>query len=223
MKQVFIVGGTGYMGTRLISALLKRGHVVTALARKGSEKKLPEGTRIIIANPFSSGSFATEIPANAVFVQMLGVAHPSPKKAAQFTTIDLQSVKASLSAARDANVAHFVYVSVAMEPSGMMHAYQETRKTAEASCLQTSIPCTFLRPWYVLGPGHYWPVLLLPLYWIAHLIPSLRKKASAFGLVTITQMIRSLVNAVEAEPVGCRVVEIGEIRRMSDFGISDFC
>ena len=212
MKQVFIVGGTGYMGTRLISALLKKGHMVTALARRGSEKKLPQGTRIITANPFDPGSFTSEIPANAVFVQMLGVAHPSPKKAAQFTSIDLQSVKASLTAARDASVAHFVYVSVAMEPSGMMHAYQETRRTAEACCLQTGIPSTFMRPWYVLGPGHYWPVLLLPLYCIAYLIPSLRKKVNAFGLITITQMIRSLVNAVEAEPVGCGVVEIGEIR-----------
>lgn len=216
MKQVFVVGGTGYMGTRLISALLKKGHTVTAIARKGSENKLPVGTRIVIANPFDPNSFAGQVPPSAVFVQLLGIAHPSPKKAAQFISIDLQSVKVSLVAADKAGVAHFVYLSVAMEPSGMMHAYQQTRRTAEACCLKTNIPSTFLRPWYVLGPGHYWPVLLLPLYWMAYLIPSFRKKAKAFGLVTIRQMIRSLVNAVEAEPVRYRVLEIADIRDMAD-------
>lgn len=38
---VFVTGGTGYLGTPLIRALVKRGHSVRALVRPGSEKKLP--------------------------------------------------------------------------------------------------------------------------------------------------------------------------------------
>lgn len=37
---VFIAGGTGYMGRRLIPRLLERGHKVRALVRRGSEFKL---------------------------------------------------------------------------------------------------------------------------------------------------------------------------------------
>ena len=40
---VFMAGGTGYMGQRLITPLLGRGHEVRALVRTGSEKKLPGG------------------------------------------------------------------------------------------------------------------------------------------------------------------------------------
>jgi len=37
MKQkVFIAGGTGYMGSRLIPLLVARGHEVKALVRPGS-------------------------------------------------------------------------------------------------------------------------------------------------------------------------------------------
>lgn len=45
MKQVFITGGTGYMGKRLIGLLLKKGHAVKALVRNGSEKKEIEEIR----------------------------------------------------------------------------------------------------------------------------------------------------------------------------------
>ena len=213
MKQVFIAGGTGYIGTRLIKRLLKKGYTVTAMVRKGSEEKVPAGAKIVIADPFNHETFMAAVPINAVFVQLLGVSHPSPRKAVQFNSIDLRSAQASLLAAKAAGVNHFIYVSVAMEPSSMMHAYQEIRKAGEALCLRSNIPSTFIRPWYVLGPGHYWPILLLPLYGIAGLIPSLRKKATAFGLVTIHQMVQALVNTICAEPVACRIMEIAEIRK----------
>ncbi len=38
---IFITGGTGYMGSRLIPLLAQRGHSVTALAPEGSENRLP--------------------------------------------------------------------------------------------------------------------------------------------------------------------------------------
>jgi uncharacterized protein YbjT (DUF2867 family) len=42
-NSVFITGGTGYMGSRLIPLLVKRGHQVKALVRSGSETKLAAG------------------------------------------------------------------------------------------------------------------------------------------------------------------------------------
>jgi nucleoside-diphosphate-sugar epimerase len=79
MKQIFITGGTGYMGSKLIKMLLEKGYKVKALVRNGSENKLPKGCDYIIANPFNEKSFSKEIPAGATFIQLLGVAHPSPK------------------------------------------------------------------------------------------------------------------------------------------------
>jgi len=39
--NVFVTGGTGYMGCRLISGLVTRGHPVRALTRPASQYKLP--------------------------------------------------------------------------------------------------------------------------------------------------------------------------------------
>ena len=213
IHDIFITGGTGYIGKRLVARLLEKGHRVTVLVRKGSENKVMAGARIVTGNPFDASSFVHAIPANAVYIQLLGVAHPSPKKAAQFVAIDLASAKASALAAANAKAAHIIYVSVSMEPSSIMAAYQEVRKQGERFFSQTNIPCTCIRPWYVVGPGHYWPLLLLPVYGFASLIPSMRRKATAFGLVTIRQMLDTLVKSVENKPAGIEIIDISAIRK----------
>lgn len=210
---VFITGGTGYMGTRLIRQLLKDGYSVTALVRKGSERKLPAGATPIVGDYFDPATFYQSIPEGSIFVQLLGVAHPSPKKAQLFRDVDLTSLRASVIAAKEAGVIHFIYVSVAMTPSKLMAAYQVARKEGEEFCLEEKLNCTFIRPWYVLGPGHYWPILLLPIYGIAELVPAWRKKARAMSLVTINQMIRTLVSAVKQPPQPYRTLEVDDIRK----------
>jgi nucleoside-diphosphate-sugar epimerase len=210
-KNIFITGATGYIGTRLIKRLLGK-HRVIALVRKGSEHKVPAGTETIIANPFDPQTFRQYIPAGCIFIQLLGVAHPSPKKAEQFKEIDLKSAKASVDAAADAGVSHFIYVSVAMAPSKLMYTYQQARKQAEDYCLAKKLNATFIRPWYVLGPGHWWPLLLIPLYGLAELIPAWRKQARSKALVTINQMQNALMKAIESEPVPLRIYEIRTIR-----------
>lgn len=212
MKEVFITGATGYIGKRLTEQLLQRGYRVIALVRKGSEHKLVTGAEIVIADPFDPGSFQSFVPKNAVFVQLLGVPHPSPKKTKQFREIDLRSVKASADAAAVAGVSHFVYISVAMAPSKLMAAYQAVRREGEAYCKSKNLSCTFLRPWYVVGPGHYWPILLLPLYGIAELVPAWRTKARAMALVTINQILSTIISSVGADPAPLRILEIKQIR-----------
>jgi uncharacterized protein YbjT (DUF2867 family) len=212
MQTVFITGATGYIGKRVTKQLLKKGHKVITLVRKGSEHKIPAGAEVVIANPFDAVSFQSLIPQDSVFVQLLGVSHPSPKKAQQFREIDLRSVKASADAALVAGVSHFIYVSVAMVPSKLMAAYQAVRKEGEDHCIERRLNCTFIRPWYVLGPGHWWPVLLLPFYGIAELVPSWRNKARAMALVTIHQMLAALVITAEKPPVPLCILEIKDIR-----------
>lgn len=213
-KKIFITGSTGYIGKRLTRSLLQRGHEVIALVRKGSEQKVPQSAITVVGNPFDADSIKTFIPAGAVLVQLLGVPHPSPRKAKQFRDTDLRSIKASAAAAAKAGVNHFVYVSVNMAPSKLMAAYQAVRSEGEAYCLQQKLNCTFLRPWYVSGPGHWWPLLLYPFFGLAELVPAWRRQARQRALVNIQQMVSALVYAVEAAPAPLRIMEIRDIRRV---------
>jgi len=45
-----------------------------------------------------------------------------------------------------------------------MKAYIAVREECEEIIQESGLNATILRPWYVLGPGHRWPYMLLPMY-----------------------------------------------------------
>ena len=145
------------------------------------------------------------------FVHLVGVAHPSPAKAAQFREIDLVSIQAAVKAASMAEVKHFIYLSVA-QPAPVMKIFQEIRRQGEELIRATGMNATFVRPWYVLGPGHRWPLPLIPVFWLAEKLPPFRESAQRLGFVTIDQMISALVWAVNNPPDGIRILGVPEIR-----------
>jgi uncharacterized protein YbjT (DUF2867 family) len=211
MGCVFITGGTGFMGRRLSEELLRRGHRVRVLARGGSESRAARGAEVVIGDPLKAESFRDKIAPADTFIQLVGVSHPSPAKAAQFRSIDLAAATAGMEAARHSSVRHFIYVSVA-HPAPVMKEYIAVRTEVEAAIRDSGLPATILRPWYVLGPGRYWPVVLLPAYWLLGALPSTRDSARRLGLVTLAQMIAALAGAVERPPSGVHIVEVPAIR-----------
>jgi uncharacterized protein YbjT (DUF2867 family) len=214
--NVFITGGTGYMGERLIPALALRGHQIKALVRRGSEGKLPAGATGLNGNALAMGSYTTEIPPANTFVHLVGVPHPSPAKAKQFQEVDLVSIKVAVNAAREAGIRHFVYLSVA-QPAPVMKAFLEVRHAGEELIRASGMPATFVRPWYVLGPGHRWPYPLLPLFKMLELLPQTRATARRLGFVTLDQMLNTLVWAVENPADGVRVIDVPRIRELGRY------
>jgi len=215
MQTVFITGSTGYIGTRLIKALQQQGNChIKALVRKGSENKLPAGCEIIFGNALDATSYQNAIAPASIFVHLIGVAHPSPSKKEQFKNIDLVSIQQAVKAAAGAGIQQFVYLSVAMHPTKIMKDFQQVRAQGEALLLQQHFISTFIRPWYVLGPGHWWPLLLKPVYFILKLFPSTRTGANNLETVTIAQMVRALVDAINTQPIKNTIVDVQMMRRL---------
>src|SRR5436309_5805950 len=187
--NICITGGTGYMGQRLIPLLLARGHRVRVVARESSAGHVPAGAVPVIGDALNEESVAGALQPDDTLIHLVGTPHPNPA------------------------ISHLVYVSIA-QPAPVMRAYLAVRAMGEAIIKQTGLTATILRPWYVLGPGHWWPMVLMPLYKIAELFPSTRASAQRLGLITIGQMVNALVDGVEHPLPGgqIRVVEVPAIR-----------
>jgi len=211
MANVFVTGATGYIGRELSARLAARGHRVRALAREGSEGRVAAGCEAVVGNALDARTYAGAVGRCDAFVHLVGVAHPSPAKAEQFRSVDLQSTRAAVEAARSAGAAHFVYVSVA-QPAPVMKAYVEARAEGEGLIREAGLNATVLRPWYVLGPGHRWPVALIPVYALLELLPGTREGARRLGLVSRAQMVAAMVQAIERPPSGMRVLQAPDIR-----------
>ena len=213
-RQLFVTGGTGYIGGALLPALVARGHRVRALVRPGSERKVPAGCEAVVGNALDAGSFAELVPPADTLLHLVGVSHPSPWKADQFRAVDLASALATVAAARASAVGHLVYLSVA-QPAPVMRSYVAVRGECEAAIRAAGLTATCVRPWYVLGPGHRWAHALAPFYALAERLPATRATARRLGLVTLPQMVAALVRAVEEPPSPgtVRLVEVEDIRR----------
>ncbi len=184
-----------------------------ALVRPAAAGRLPAGVTTVVGNALDASTFAAAVLPSDTIVHLVGTPHPSPSKAAEFKRVDLASILASVEAARRARAAHLVYVSVA-HPAPVMKAYIDARSAGERAIADAALTATILRPWYVLGPGHRWPYLLIPFYAIAGLIPSKRDAVRRLGLVTLSQMVNALVKAVENPPptAQIRIIEVPDIR-----------
>jgi uncharacterized protein YbjT (DUF2867 family) len=211
--NVFVTGGSGYVGRRLITALVARRHRIRALVRDGSQSRIPSGAETVLGNALDAISIANALNADETLVHLVGTPHPNPSKAREFEAIDLTSIRASVEAAQVKQIPHLIYVSVA-HPAPTMHAYVAARVAGEAAIGSAQLTATVLRPWYVVGPGHWWPVVLMPVYAVMEALPGTRDTARRLGLVTLQQMVSALVVAVESRPPEGtqRIVDVPAIR-----------
>lgn len=211
-RDVLVTGGTGYLGRPLVETLITRGHRVRVLCRAASRERVPAGAAAVEGDALDPASVAGAIVPGSTVVHLVGTPHPNPAKAAEFERVDLASILASVEAAHATRAPHLVYVSVA-QPAPVMLAYQAVRRRGEDAIAEAGLTATILRPWYVLGPGHRWPVVLAPVAALLERFPPTRAAALRLGFVTLDDMVAALVRAVESPPsAGRRIVEVPAIR-----------
>lgn len=210
--NVFIVGGSGYIGSSVIPHLLTHEHEVHALIRSQSFLKISLDCGFILGDVLDNKTYKNKIINSDTLLHLVGVPHPNPFKKDLFLKVDLKSVEQTLEAAIATGIKHFVYLSVA-HPAPVMKNYIEVRKKCEALIYQSGLRSTIIRPWYVVGTKHYWPYLLIPFYKIFQNIESTKETASRLGLVTLPQLTKTIIQAIEKPPTNSvRIVEVQEIQ-----------
>ena len=212
--DILVTGGTGYIGQHLIPLVISRGHSVRALARESSLNRVPAGAVPVVGDALSADSIASALRPDDTVIHLVGTPHPSPTKADQFDRIDLMSIRCTVAAAKRIGVSQLVYVSVA-QPAPVMAHYLWVRSLGEAMIREAGLTASIVRPWYILGPGHWWPKAIAPLYKLAELIPATRATAERLGLVTIEQFVIAMAREVENPPPRGqrRIVDVPAIRR----------
>ncbi|MBV8549806.1 MAG: NAD(P)-dependent oxidoreductase [Acidobacteriaceae bacterium] len=212
-QRIFVTGGTGYVGSRVIPALYAEGHEVVALFRSSSRSKVPSSCIPAEGNALAGDSYRHHVRGADTFLHLVGVSHPSPAKAREFMEIDLKAGLEAIRVARESNVNHFVFMSVA-HPAPVMQAYIQARVECEQAIVASHLNSTILRPWYILGPGHRWPYVLLPFYKAGELFPKTRDGALRLGLLSIHEIVNGLVHVIANPSHGVRVLETQDIRRL---------
>lgn len=112
MSNIFVTGGTGFVGKHLIKRLINEGHYVKILVRKNSDISGLDSKRIklIIGDIVDLSSFVSEINGIDIIYHLAGVVTDwAPAKL--FKLVHIQGTKNILEAAIKAKVKLFIHMS----------------------------------------------------------------------------------------------------------------
>ncbi len=152
--KVLITGGTGFVGTEVIEAVVQAGHDVRALVRPGSEKKLPPGIELEIASGdvTDPAGLAEAAAGVAAAIHLVGVIREFPRRGITFEKLHLEATINVIAALKEAGVKRYLHLSALGARPDSASPYHRTKAAAEAEVRASGLKWTIFRPSLIFGP-----------------------------------------------------------------------
>lgn len=150
--KVAVIGGTGFVGRYIVSALIEAGHSVALLVRPGSAGKLqcPDAVQVTVGDVGSATAVAKTLEGCDAVIYCIGILRESRRNGVTFEALQYEGVVRTVEAAINAGVKHFLLMSAnGIKSPGT--PYQETKKRAEDVVLASGLDATVFRPSVIFG------------------------------------------------------------------------
>jgi len=208
--RVLVTGGTGFVGTHLVNALARRGHVVAVLARnpdraRNRYNRPVERVRGDVLDPASLGrAFAGR---DAV-VHLVGIINEKGKQT--FDRMHRIAAGNVVAAMRNAGVRRLLHMSAMGSSEDSPSEYGRTKAAGERTVRESGLDWTVFRPSIVFGPGDGFVSLLAPIVDKNPLfIPVIGRGETRFQPVSIYDVARVFADALEKPETVGKVFEVG--------------
>jgi len=150
--KVALYGGTGFVGSYLVDALLAHDHTPRLLVRPGSEEKVvqPERCEIVSGEIDDAGAVAECLRGADAAIYNIGLIREFPAKGITWEAMQYQGAARVMDAAVQAGVRRFLLMSAnGVKPEGT--GYQRTKYRAEQHLAGSDLDWTVFRPSVVFG------------------------------------------------------------------------
>ncbi len=155
---ICILGGTGFVGTRLAARLSREGHRVTVLSRDRERHKqmlvLP-GVALENCNVYASAELAERFRGHDVVINLVGILNERGFGGGGFRRAHTELTLGALGAAKSAGVSRFLQMSALQAGPAAPSYYLRTKGESE-QVIRTesgSLDWTIIRPSVIFGPG----------------------------------------------------------------------
>lgn len=174
--QVFVTGGTGYLGRRVIRALLERGAEVTALVRPNSDYEDRLGPflaqiEIVVGDACNLGSLNGRARGHFCVIHLVGGRGTDPARGLTNRHLNYTSTRTVAAMAMGDGVRRFVYLSSAGLPPTLSD-FSDSKREAEKYLLRCGLEWLIIRAprlvggerrhtllSYIMKPFRYAPLL----------------------------------------------------------------
>ncbi len=150
-NKVFVTGGTGFVGLRVVAELVNAGADVTVLVRPENEEKLGalrRHVRMVSGDVWSSASLKGRSRGQGAIVHLVGSIRAQPERGLTFHQLNLVSARNVVGMAVSDGVPYMVLLSAVTRPLGVPAEYLRSKREAEA---------------YLRNSGLRWAIVRAPL------------------------------------------------------------
>ncbi|MDH4129346.1 MAG: NAD(P)H-binding protein [Spirochaetota bacterium] len=202
--NVFVTGGTGYVGSKIIESLIENNHKVFCLVRSNSVNKIANNNKIIpivadVLNPLSIT--LKEIDS---IIHLVAIIKEKPENDVTFEKLNYLSAKNMIDIAKRDGVKQFILMSAVSNPPGILSGYYHYKLMAENYLKKSGLNWTIFKPSLIYdkswkGKSVGWIKLFNWIFLIGGLLPGIGNWIKKWQPISRTNIAKAFLYAVENE------------------------
>jgi len=211
MRRVFLTGGSGFIGSRLLQALVHRGDSVAALDRSGrtrNQSGLTRPSRAIPGDLLTPEAYRSALAGVDVVVHLAAATGRASLDESWRT--NALGTDVLLKECHAAGVQRFLFVSsIAVTfPDVSGYPYAQAKARAEEAVRASGLAYAIVRPTMVLGPGS---PILAALSTLARLpvIPVFGSGRTPVQPVFVDDLVSAILAVIDRDLFSCEAFEVG--------------
>jgi uncharacterized protein YbjT (DUF2867 family) len=213
LLSICILGGTGFLGTRLVARLIKDGHQVTVLSRDREQHKhllvLP-GLTLLNCNVYEEAQLSERFRGQDVVINLVGILNERGFGGQGFRRAHVELTRGVLQAARSAGVTRLLQLSALGAAADAPSYYLRTKGEAERLIReQNGLDWTIFQPSVMFGPRDSFLNRFAALLASIPLVFPLAKPNARLQPVFVDDVIDALVRCLHGGALSRQTYQLG--------------
>src|ERR1700737_3072630 len=213
-QSIAVLGGTGFLGTRLVARLIKDGHRVTVLSRDREQHKhllvLP-GLTLENCDVYDEAQLSEHFRGEDVVINLVGILNERGFGGAGFKRAHTELTRGVLQAARSAGVTRLLQVSALQAAAEAPSHYLRSKGEAERLIREASptLDWTILQPSVMFGPGDSFLNRFAGLLAAIPLVFPLARPNARFQPVSVDDVVEAVLRCLHGGACSRQTYELG--------------
>jgi len=200
--NIFITGGTGFVGGHVVKALQDRGHVLRLLVHSRSAQ-IDAGVEQIVGDVTELASFERAVEGCNAVINLVGIIREFPVRGVTFEALHVQATAHAVRAAQKAGCSRYLQMSALGTRPNAISRYHSTKFKAEELVRSSGLAATIFRPSLIFGPTDAFINMLAGQLRLAPIMPVIGNGTYRLQPIHAADVARCFAQALEMpETVG---------------------